>query len=196
MTINDLTTQIFTGQIMTRVTAKEEVGDKVIEECKVLVPKAIANGRVIKQDLADAKLKKVIEDNRITKKGDIVCKLSTPYDAVYIEEEDEGLVVPSFCALIRGIDEEKADPRFITAYINTEYVTEGLKSKVAGSVMPMIKLSDVKKVELPNIPVEKQRLLGEAYSISCKKQDALKQMLLNEEKIMSNLILKAVKESK
>lgn len=88
MKLGDIAHTIYSGQIMTRVEAKEEVGDLVLETRKVLVPKAIDNGRVNHDHLAEAKLKKRIDQDRITQRGDIVLKLSRPYDAAHIEECD------------------------------------------------------------------------------------------------------------
>lgn len=50
---------VYSGQIISRVEAKDEVGDNVLEERKVLIPKAISNGRVNHSDLGIVKLKKV-----------------------------------------------------------------------------------------------------------------------------------------
>ncbi len=186
---------VYSGQIISRVEAKDEVGDNVLEERKVLIPKAISNGRVNHSDLGIVKLKKSVDAERITKKGDVVLKLSTPYDAAYIEEDDEGLVVPSFCCIIRIGKEAKINPEFLVAYLNTSYARELLKAKVAGSTMPMIKISDVKDFEVPDISITKQQTLGEAYSLSCHKQSVLKDLLLNEQKIIENVLMNAVKEA-
>lgn len=186
--------QIYSGQITSRVEAKEEIGDEVVEERKVLVPKAIMDGRINYSDLGLVKLKKVTDENRITKEGDIVLKLSSPHDAVYIQEEDEGLMVPSFCTIIRGVDTSKADPRFITAYLNTEYAREILKSRVSGSVTSMIKLKDVRELEIPDVPLEKQRIIGEAYTLSRQKQEILTKLLENEQAIMNTMVLSIIKE--
>lgn len=186
---------VYSGQIISRVEAKDEVGDNVLEERKVLIPKAISNGRVNHSDLGIVKLKKSVDAERITKKGDVVLKLSTPYDAAYIEEYDEGLVVPSFCCIIRIGKEAKINPEFLVAYLNTSYARELLKAKVAGSTMPMIKISDVKDFEVPDISITKQQTLGEAYSLSCHKQSVLKDLLLNEQKIIENVLMNTVKEA-
>lgn len=195
MKIGDISENIYSGQIISRVEAKKEVGDEVIEERKVLIPKAISGGRVTHAGLGTVELKKAADEDRITREGDIVLKLSTPYDAAYIEKADEGLLVPSFCSVIRGLDASKVDAQFITAYLNTEYVREMLKAKVAGTAMPMIKLSDVKNSGIPNVPLSKQKSLGEAYSLSCQKQDVLREMLYNEQLLINSVILNAVKES-
>lgn len=195
MKLGEITKIIYSGQIISRVEAKEDIGDTVLEEKKVLIPKAISAGRINHSDLGTVKIKKEVDDGRITKRGDVIIKLSTPYDTAYIEECDEGLVVPSFCCIIRGIDGDKADAEFIAAYMNTDYIREQLKSKVAGTTMAMIKIADVKGLMLPPVNIEKQRLLGQAYSISCQKQDLLKEMLDNEKKLINNIILESVKEA-
>ena len=159
MKLKDITHKIYSGQIITRVEAKAEIGDRVVEERKVLVPKAILEGRIIHSDLGLVKLKRKADENRVTKEGDIILKLSTPHDAVYIQKEDEGLMVPSFCTIIRGVDTSKADPRFITAYLNTQYTRELLRSRVAGSRVSMINLRDVKELEIPDVPLKNKSLL-------------------------------------
>jgi len=105
------------------------------------------------------------------------------------------LVVPSFCCIIRIGKEAKNNPEFLVAYLNTSYARELLKAKVAGSTMPMIKISDVKDFEVPDISITKQQTLGEAYSLSCHKQSVLKDLLLNEQKIIENVLMNTVKEA-
>ncbi|MGI6372009.1 MAG: hypothetical protein ACOX1R_02265 [Caldicoprobacterales bacterium] len=195
MKLKDITHKIYSGQIITRVEAKAEIGDRVVEERKVLVPKAILEGRIIHSDLGLVKLKRKADENRVTKEGDIILKLSTPHDAVYIQKEDEGLMVPSFCTIIRGVDTSKADPRFITAYLNTQYTRELLRSRVAGSRVSMINLRDVKELEIPDVPLEKQKLIGEAYTLSRQKQETLYKLLENEKLIMNTMVLNFVKEA-
>lgn len=195
MKIEDIAYKVYSGQIISRVEAKEEVGDEVLEERKVLIPKSISSGRVAHADLGTVKLKKAVDEDRITRWGDIVMKLSTPYDAAFIEKEDEGLVVPSFCVVIRGINQEIADPEFVTAYLNTDYARELLKATVAGTTIPVLKISDVRQLELPDIELAKQKLIGQAYSISCQKQVVLREILNNEQTLINNIVLNAVKEA-
>ena len=196
MKLSQIAEKIHTGQIISRVEAKEEIGDPVLEIRKVLVPRAISNGRVNPDDLGEVKLKKLVDEDRITQSGDIVLKLSTPYDAAYIEGgEDTGLVVPSFCLIVRGIDVRKANPKFIISYINTGYVRSILKSKVSSISIPVLKLGDVKELDIPSVGIERQELIARAYELSCQKQRLLKEMKDNEKTIMESLVINAVRES-
>ena len=193
MKLENIAKKILVGQIMTRTIAKEEAGEDVIASCKVLSPKAIVSGRVVHKDLGEARLKKEVDSEKVTQVGDIVIKLATPYDSAVITEKEAGLVVPSFCVIIRGINENIIDTVFLTAYLNTDYVVNQLKAKAAGTTMPMLKIGDIKEVEIPKLPLGKQKQLSEMYSLSCEKQELLQRMSDNEKELVRSLILKSVK---
>ena len=59
--------RVTVGQIMTRVTADRDSGDNVVGTVNVLVPKAISSGVIVKEDLGDAELAKVIDKDKFTK---------------------------------------------------------------------------------------------------------------------------------
>ena len=82
------------GQIMTRVTAGKDTGVQAVDNVKVLIPKAIVSGVIVKEDLGTAELSKQIDDEKYTHEGDVVIKLSTPYDAAYVTAEDVGIAIP------------------------------------------------------------------------------------------------------
>lgn len=178
------------GQIMTRVTADNGEG----EEVKVLVPKAVVNGVVVRDDLGSAVLVKKIDADKYTKFGDVVLKLSTPYDAAFITDENEGLVLPSFCAVIRMKKGSRMNAKYLTAYLNSEFVRNKLRDKVIGATRPMIKVSDVRTLELPQISERDMKDIGEAFLLSGKKKAILNEMIEMENRIMENVILASIKE--
>lgn len=181
---------VIAGQIMTRVTDEKCDGEAV----QVLVPKAIADGIIVKEDLGKAVLTKTVDEDKYTKEGDVVIKLSTPYDAAYVTEEDAGLVIPSFCATIRIKDNSLLDAKYLSAFLNTSYVRNQLTDKVVGSTRPMIKITDVRALELPNVSMQDMKDIGEAYMLSGKKKALLLEMIATESKLMENIVLKSIKE--
>lgn len=184
---------VIAGQIMTRVSADNKDGVEVIDTVKVLVPKAISDGVIVKEDLGESKLLKKIEDDKFTQEGDVVIKLSTPYDAAYVMKEDEGLAIPSFCATIR-VKTDEIDAKYLSAFLNTDYVRDILTSKVMGSVRPMIKVTDLRSINIPEISMEDMKSIGQAYILSGKKKVTLLNMIKAEKKIMENIVLASVKE--
>lgn len=180
------------GQILTRISAEKTKKD-VIGEQRVIIPKAISNGVIINEQLSDVEISKQPNIGKFAKKGDIVIKLTTPYDSAIILDKDAGLLVSSFCSIIRP-NEEIVDLKYLLAYLNTNYVQELLKSKVEGLVRPMLKLSDLSSLEVPILSNEKMDQLGQAFLLSCKKKKILSEMLETEERIMESTILKSIKE--
>lgn len=182
------------GQIMTRVTVDRDSGDSVVDTVKVLVPKAISSGVIVKEDLGEAELTKVIDEDKFTQAGDVVIKLSTPYDAAYVTEEYAGIAIPSFCAAIRITDENEMDATYLSAFLNSSYVREQLTAKVVGSARPMIKVTDIRALEIPKLSVEDRRDIGKAFILSGQKKATLQEMIDNESRLMENIVLASIKE--
>ena len=181
---------VIAGQIMTRVTEDNNDGEPV----QVLAPKAISNGIIIKEDLGKAVLSKDVDENKYTKEGDVVIKLSTPYDAAYVTSKDIGLVIPSFCATIRILNDNLIDAKYLSAFLNTSYVRNQLTAKVVGSSRPMIKISDIRALEIPEVSIEDMRDIGEAYILSGRKKEILLEMVQTESMLMEYIILASIKE--
>lgn len=185
---------ITAGQIMTRVTARKDTGEQIVENVKVLAPKAISSGVIIKEELGDTELSRKIDDDKFTREGDVIIKLSTPYDAAYVTEEDEGIAISSFCAAIRITDTNKMDARYLAAFLNSSYVRDELTAKVAGSPRPMIKITDVRTLEVPEIDMKDMKDIGQAFVLSGEKKETLQKMIDNETKLMENIVLASIKE--
>lgn len=186
MKLEDIAT-LSVGQILTRVT---DDGSEIIY--KVLQPKAIDNGVINDEQLDTVNVSKEIDADKFTKKGDVVIKLSTPYEAAVIDEKHVGLLIPSFCAVLRT--QKDINPYFICALINSSYIKEQIKSKIAGTVRPMVKISDLRTVEIPEITSDKMSALGKEYELSLNKLDLLIKIISTEKEIMDNKLLAMVLE--
>ena len=193
MTLENIAS-VTAGQIMTRVTADKDAGEQVVESVKVLVPKAIVSGVIVKEDLGDAELGKQIEEEKDTHEGEVVIKLSTPYDAAYVNEENAGIAIPSFCAAIRITDNDKMDAMYLTAFLNSSYVRDELTAKVVGSARPMIKITDIRALEVPELNMKDMKDIGKAFVLSGLKKATLQEMIDNETKLMENVVLASIKE--
>lgn len=177
---------IIGGQNMTRISAENTAG-AVLKRVKVLIPKAIVEGLVIEKDLGDADIVKEIDADKYTQEGDIVIKLSSPYDSALIGGGQTGIAIPSFCAVIR-VNEDDYDRQYLTAVLNTEAVRKRLAARVAGSIRPMIRIADLKDLTLPLIAKEDMEAIGKAYLLSGSKRKTLHEMADIEKAIMENII--------
>ena len=150
--------KITVGQIMPRVSAENKNEEEIIGTVNVLAPKAISDGIIVKENLGELQICKKIDEEKFTKEGDVVVKLSTPYDATYVTKENEGLAVPSFCAIIR-VKEDKLrniDIPYVSeedmADIGQAYILSGKKKSILSDmietetkIMENIVLKSIKK---------------------------------------------------
>lgn len=183
--------EIVGGQILTRVISKNNDGTSVL----VLMPKAINSGVILKNNLGEAILEKDVKSDKYTRKGDVVIKLSTPYDAAYVMESEEGLLIPSFCAAIRITNNELMNAKYLTAYLNTSYVRNLLSLIVSDTNKPMIKINDIRLLEIPNVPAQDMEDIGESYVLSGKKKEIMLEMIRAEDNLMENIVLTSIKEA-
>ena len=197
MELGKLAGSMTTGVILSRIQKKEkDVSDETAwERVQVLVPKAVAGGSVAPEELTEVEIKKGSAASRMTRAGDLVLKMATPFNCALITEKEEGLVVPSYCLLCRDVDESLVDLYYLAGFLNTGYAREGFQAGVAATTNTMLKPKDVSCMEIPLLPMEEQKLLGELYRVSMKKQQILKKMLKNEEQMAEALLLSAVKEA-
>ena len=171
--------EIFSGQIMTRVIAGEN--EESVGAFRVVVPKAITTeGTIDKNELPEEQLKLVPDDKRITQQGDVVIKLSTPYDSAVITEEFAGCVVPSFCAIIRN--KSNIDTDYLQAFLSSKLCKEQLKNQVAGTVMTILTVGKIKDVEIPYITVKNQQEVGNQYKKAKAKIAIMKEIIELENK--------------
>ena len=189
VTLGDIA-DVVVGQILTRVASKTNEGETV----SVMVPKSIAAGVIIKEDFGEVILAKKVDRDKYTRAGDVVIKLSTPYDAAYVAETGAGLLLPSFCAAIRITKEDAMDAKYLSAFLNSSYVKEQLMAKVVGSSRPMIKITDLRALEIPKVSAEDMRDIGEAYVLSGEKKAILQEMIETENMLMENIVLGSIKE--
>lgn len=189
--ISDFTTMnIVGGQITSRIEVKEK--DDKYATMKVLVPKAISNGMVHKEELGNIDVKCCMDSKRITKEGDIVIKLSTPYDACIITKEDEGLLVPSFCAIINNVP-ESINKEYFLAYINSNACLMQIKSLVTGSTIAILSVGQIKKITIPVPDIETQKEIADVYVKSIEKVQLLEKITKLEKEYLDSRILEMEK---
>lgn len=166
--------EIIGGQITSRIECKD--GDDLISTVKVLVPKSIEKGIVNHENLGTLNVKCELDEKKTTQLGDVVIKLSTPYDAALITDEDTGFLVPSFCVILR-VDGETVDKDYLVAFLNSKYCLSQIKDLVSGATMPMLSTGTLKKIRvlLPDMEVQKQ--MANDYAKALKKEKLLRRII-------------------
>ena len=182
--INDI--NIIGGQITSRVEAKSD--DEKLGTIQVLVPKAIANGKINHDDLGTLNYKTQLDPKKITKCGDIVIKLSTPYDSCIITEEDEGLLVPSFCAIINNVPQDILK-EYMIAYLNSTSCYMQIKTLITGSAIAILSTGQIKKIQLPIPAKNVQEEIAKCYIEGIEKIKLLEKISKLEKEYINSKFL-------
>lgn len=195
--IGAMSCRVASGTVISRVAIKdvEATDQKVVEE-RVLMPKAIAGG-IINEELGHVFIsQKNLDSGKImrTMSGDVVLKLTTPYDVAYITNEEEGIIISSHCAVIRDMDSDEVDARYLASVLSSPYGKDILNSITTGAATAMLKVRDILSIPVPMIPLDEQNYIGELYVLSCKKRAMLSSMQVNEQQVMDNLIMRAIQK--
>lgn len=178
--LKDCSVDITGGQIMTRIAAKNSDNESV-QKVKVVIPKAISsNGTIETSLLAEEAIIALPDEKKITKTGDIVIKLSTPYDAAMVDESTAGCIVPSFCAIIRESGE--LDKGYLLSFLNSEYCKDQLRQQVAGAVMSILSVGKVGNAIIPVPDMGTQKRIATEYVETQRKLRIINQIIALEKK--------------
>lgn len=129
---------------------------------RLLVPRAMVDGRIDDGNLVMAMAEKV-KESFYTVPGDVVVKLSAPYDTVYIDEAHAGIIITSFAAVLRPLPSAIVDRRYLALYLSLPQTTEALKAMSTGTAMSVLKTSAIMGLGIPALPIDDQRRLGELF---------------------------------
>ena len=185
--LKELNIEIVGGQIVQRVIADVERGEAVLDpQRKTIVAKTVSEGLIDEEGVVVNDYKTTFDDKKLTHEGDIVVKLSAPYNAVIIDKEHEGMLVSSFCSIIRNVNE--IDKRYLVAFLNSDVAQTQLKNSVVGTVMSILSNGKLGELEIPVPSLEKQEEIGSYFEKTVKNRILLAKIIKLEEQKLAALI--------
>lgn len=158
-------------------------------EVKVLLPRAMQAGAIVDDELAIEAVGEVKDEN-FTHEGDVVIKLSTPYDSVYIDKDHEGIMITSFGMVLRRKDDAKMDMQYLSMFLNLPQTNSVLQAVSTGQsvAMAMLKRQAVADIEVPLLPIERQRKLASLFqAVQERKCQYVRLIALDEELVTSQM---------
>ena len=181
----DLKPTIVGGQIVKRTIVDPMKGDAVVDEARrTIVAKTIGDGCINEDGVVINNYKSEPDSKRLTKEGDVVVKLSSPYNAVIIDKDHEGMLVSSFCTIIRNI--KGINKNYLVAFLNSDVCQKQLEARTAGSIMSVLSNGKLADLEIPLPDESKQEEIGSYFVKTTKNRILLaKIQKLEEEKLAS-----------
>lgn len=162
-------------------------------EVKVLIPRAMQKGIVIDNDLAIETVGEVKEEN-FTREGDVIIKLSTPFDSVYIDEDHEGIMVTSFGMILRKLPDAEIDMQYLSMFLNSPQTNAVLQAVSMGqtSTMATLKRKTVADIDVPMLPLEEQEVLAGLFQSVRARQEGYRKLIELDDELLNGQLIKSI----
>lgn len=177
---------ITTGQVIKRKEARP--GDVDAIQYRILTLKSFdEDGFLVKEEIDSFKASEEIESKYITSKGDIVVRLSMPFTSITIDEESEGILIPSLFVVIR-INSNDILPSYLSLYLNSNKMKKQYMREARGTAIQILKTSAFKEFEimLPDMSMQEQTV---ALNELMMREKRLLQLLIKENNKRNQIIL-------
>ena len=155
---------------------------------KLLKKESIQYSNVIEKNLEEKKLSSKIRDKYLMKPRDILISIKKPYRVGTFTHDPEKLniVIPSNFIILRGINMDLYSYIFVANYLEKIGI-RGLDGQEGN-----LKISDVEKIELPDIPKEKQMTISPLLQAINERSATYSNILTNDAKIVEAALHKVM----
>lgn len=181
---------IKTGLVLSR--KKAEVSYEVQATYDLLSLRSISDDGVIKiNDIDQFQSNETLDGHYFTSKGDILMRLSQPNMAVYIDEEQSGLLVPSYFAIIK-VHHGDFLPQYVAWYLNSDIVKKELERSQSGSRIPSMNQNVMNGLPIAKVSLDKQKELVDIWKLHLREKTLYQQLIKEKEqrfKGISNAII-------
>ena len=179
-----------TGLILARKQAKDEQSYSY----PLLNLKAVRiDGSLDTEALELFNASECLNPEYLTHDGDVLIRLSTPYTALLIRPQDEGMVIPSSFAIIRA-DRRFILPEYLFWLLNTHKVRQQIYENTTGNMLSGIKPSYFNDFRIEALPLEKQQLVAALNENARHEIKLLTELAQKKEQYYSYIIDKLQKE--
>lgn len=178
---------IKTGAPMARARKIPEGGEA--RSVKTLPPRALQSGSIVDSELVIEAVGEVKKEH-YTCEGDVVIKLSTPYDSAYIDKKHEGIVATSSVMILRKKPDAAVDMQYLSVFLGMPQTNAVLQAVSTGqsTAMAMLKRQAVAEIEVPLPPLERQQELASLFqAVQERKRQYARLIELDEELIVSQM---------
>lgn len=165
--------EVRTGLVLSRKKAPDDAKVKIEYKSlnlKCLMPEGYLNLENTEEFVAAERLK----PEYLTNMNDILVRLSAPYTVVFITDTSQcGYVIPSHFAIVRA-DAVRSAPEYLNWFLKRDTVKQKIMQNVSGSTaFGTISSGFFVNLELRDIPIDEQRVLGNILLLAEKEQELL-----------------------
>ena len=181
--------EIRTGMVVTRL-CKDGQNVECRDLFRLINLKSISgDGVIINENIESVELPIFRKQEYLANEGDIIVRLSTPYSAAMIGEDEVGCLISSHFAIIRP-DASKIFPPYLLWYLNSDHVKKTILQNTSNSTaFGTISSGFFADLQLKEISMNKQQLIGN-YALLYAKEKVLTEELLKQKALLNQYITK------
>ncbi len=178
MRIKDVFEEIVVGYNITNAAVK----DKYSKLYKTIQKDSIQYTNIIHSRLIEKAFSGEIKKKFFLQPRDILIFVKKPYRVgTYSYDIKEEVIIPNNFIILRGINMDQYSYIFVANYLEKVGIKKYIeKNQFVGNLT----LDDIKKIELPNIPKEKQMLISPLLNSINERSAIYTNILDNDEKII------------
>lgn len=121
-----------------------------------------------------------LDDHYFTEKGDVLLRLNEPFTAVYIEEHQAGILIPSYFVSI-NIKHKHFLPEYVSWYLNTNVVKRIFHREQSGTLTPNVNQKIIRELVIPRLPLEEQIKITSMHRLYLKERRLLKRLITEKD---------------
>ena len=131
--------------------------------------------------------KEELNEEYLTRKGDVIVRMSTPYTAVIIDENTENLVISSNFVLIRQ-NGGKLLPEYLYWLLNTAKVKHRIYESATSNMLGSVNAKYISDFEVEPISLAQQRQIAEINTLAKREIKLLQMLTAKKEQYYAQII--------
>lgn len=184
--------QIRSGLVLARKQARERTAYRY----PLLNLKCIHPSGYINTDLCEMfDSVECLNPEYLTRKGDVVVRLTIPYTAVLITGDLEGYVIPSSFVVIRS-DRSVLLPEYLIWLLNSQKVKKQMYEGAVSNMLGAVKPRYFADFELEEVPISRQMVLADLHRLAKREVQLLEKLAAEKEKYYDHVISRVYTELK
>lgn len=129
----------------------------------------------------------------LTKENDVIIRLRSPNHAIFINNNNSGLIVSSLMAIITNISPNILNSKYLAYYLNSQYIQNQLIKNTQGTSIQMIKTVDLLDLEISLPTLEKQKKITICIDAANQEIDLLRKLIDEKNKLKTEIFETLIK---
>ena len=133
--------------------------------------------------------------NYVTRKGDLIFRLSLPSKIIIVDEETEGLLINNLYCIIR-CNNKKINNEFLKWFLESKEAIKQIETIIIGTVVKSIPVAKLRLIENPNISFEEQEKISKLISNWNKQKELYNQLIKEKDNYYNSIVDKVINGGK